>query len=88
MRTSAPSLLPLFRSEMQLRLLALLLLQPERAWTLHELTDDLDAPQSSVHQAAPVGPRVQVSYSAMTQRGRTGSPPPRAIRCTSRSPRY
>lgn len=50
MRTSAPPLLPLFRSEMQVRLLALLLLQPERTWTLHELADALGAPQSSVHR--------------------------------------
>lgn len=35
---------------MQLRLLALLLLQPERSWTLQELATDLDAPQSSVHR--------------------------------------
>jgi len=32
MRTSIPPLLPLFRSEMQVRLLALVLLQPERGW--------------------------------------------------------
>jgi predicted nucleotidyltransferase len=50
MRTAAPAILPLFRSEMQLRLLALLLLQPERSWTLQELTTDLHAPQSSVHR--------------------------------------
>lgn len=50
MRTPAPAILPLFRSEMQVRLLALLLLQPERVWTLHELSDDLRAPQSSVHR--------------------------------------
>jgi predicted nucleotidyltransferase len=50
MRTSAPAILPLFRSEMQLRLLGLLLLQPERAWTLGELAANLDAPQSSVHR--------------------------------------
>ncbi len=47
---AAPSLLPLFRSEMQLRLLALLLLQPERSWTLHELAEAVDAPQSPVHR--------------------------------------
>jgi predicted nucleotidyltransferase len=35
---------------MQLRLLALLLLQPERSWTLHELAEAVDAPQSSVHR--------------------------------------
>ena len=50
MRTAAPSIVPLFRSEMQLRLLALLLLQPERYWTLQELADTLGAPASSVHR--------------------------------------
>jgi uncharacterized protein len=50
MRTSAPALLPLFRSEMQIRMLALLLLQPERSWTLQELTRILQAPASSVHR--------------------------------------
>ena len=50
MRTSAPAILPLFRSEMQLRLLSLLLLQPERSWALQELAQTLDAPASSVHR--------------------------------------
>ena len=50
MRTAVPSLLPIFRSEMQVRLLALVLLQPERAWTLHELAEAVAAPQSSVHR--------------------------------------
>ena len=50
MRTSVPPLLPLFRSEMQVRLLALVLLQPERHWTLQGLAEALDAPQSSVHR--------------------------------------
>ncbi len=50
MRTSAPPALPLFRSQMQLRMLALLLLQPERSWTLQELAHALDAPASSVHR--------------------------------------
>ncbi len=50
MRTSAPGILPLFRSEMQLRLLSLLLLQPERSWALQELAQTLDAPASSVHR--------------------------------------
>ena len=35
---------------MQVRLLALLLLQSERSWTLQELADALAAPQSSVHR--------------------------------------
>ena len=50
MRTSVPSLLPIFRSEMQVRLLGLILLQPERSWTLHELAKAVGAPQSSVHR--------------------------------------
>lgn len=50
MRTAPPLLLPLFRSEMQVHLLALLLLQPERSWTLQELAETLAAPQSSVHR--------------------------------------
>jgi predicted nucleotidyltransferase len=50
MRTPVPSLLPIFRSEMQVRLLALILLQPERSWTLHELAQAVGAPQSSVHR--------------------------------------
>ncbi|MDQ3630148.1 MAG: nucleotidyltransferase domain-containing protein [Actinomycetota bacterium] len=50
MRIASPDILPLFRSEMQLRLLALLLLQPERTWTLQELAGTLGAPQSSVHR--------------------------------------
>jgi predicted nucleotidyltransferase len=49
-RTAAPAVLPLFRSEMQLRLLGLLLLQPERAWTLNGLAAALGAPVSSVHR--------------------------------------
>jgi predicted nucleotidyltransferase len=35
---------------MQVRLLALVLLQPERRWTLQGLGEALDAPQSSVHR--------------------------------------
>lgn len=50
MRTAPPDLLPLFRSQMQVELLASLLLQPERRWTLQELADALGAPQSSVHR--------------------------------------
>jgi predicted nucleotidyltransferase len=50
MRTTVPSLLPIFRSEMQVRLLGLVLLQPERSWTLHELAEATGAPQSSVHR--------------------------------------
>jgi predicted nucleotidyltransferase len=50
MRTSAPRLLPLFRSESQLETLGLLLLQPSREWTLDQLASVVDAPVSSVHR--------------------------------------
>ena len=50
MRIEAPALLPLFRSEMQVELLGLLVLAPEREWTLEELTNRLEASQSSVHR--------------------------------------
>jgi predicted nucleotidyltransferase len=50
MRVSIPNVLPLFRSEMQIRLLALLILQPERSWTLSDLASTLHAPTSSVHR--------------------------------------
>jgi predicted nucleotidyltransferase len=50
MRTKSPTVLPLFRSEMQIRMLALLLLQRERSWTLQGLAEALGAPPSSVHR--------------------------------------
>lgn len=50
MRTGTPDLLPLFRSEFQVRLLALLVLQPDRAWTVPELAERFGAPVSSVHR--------------------------------------
>lgn len=50
MRTSPPGLLPIFRSEWQVRLLALLLLQPTRTWTREELTEAVGAPAASVHR--------------------------------------
>jgi predicted nucleotidyltransferase len=50
MRTTAPPLLPMFRSEMQLELLGLVLLQPDRPWTLGALGERLSAPASSIHR--------------------------------------
>jgi hypothetical protein len=50
MRTRAPDLLPLFRSEFQVELLALLLLEPGRAWTIPQMAERLDSPNSSVHR--------------------------------------
>jgi DNA-binding transcriptional ArsR family regulator len=43
-----PALLPLLRSENQLRLLATLLLAPERTWTMNELSHTTGVPQPSV----------------------------------------
>jgi predicted nucleotidyltransferase len=50
MRTKAPTALPLFRSEFQLRLLALVLLQPDRLWTAPALQEQLGATAASVHR--------------------------------------
>ena len=50
MRTSSPGLLPLFRSESQLRLLALLLSDPGKGWTSRELREHLRVPSASVHR--------------------------------------
>jgi predicted nucleotidyltransferase len=50
MRTKVPQALPLFRSEGQLRLLALVLLEPEREWTLAELADRTSLPVASAHR--------------------------------------
>jgi predicted nucleotidyltransferase len=50
MRTSFPRLLPLFRSELQLRLLALFLNNPGKKWTARELREQLRVPGASVHR--------------------------------------
>ncbi len=46
--TPPPSLLPLFRSENQVRLLAVVLLAPRRSWTISELAAATGVPQPSV----------------------------------------
>src|SRR5580658_9660535 len=68
MRTSTPAVLPLFRSEMQLRMLALLLLQPERGWTLQELARALGAPASSVHRELGRAKSAGIIYRDATAR--------------------
>ncbi len=50
MRTAPPAYLPLFRSELQVRLLGLLLLEPAGAWTVEKLARTLAAPPPSVHR--------------------------------------
>ncbi|HEX3392091.1 MAG TPA: nucleotidyltransferase domain-containing protein [Solirubrobacteraceae bacterium] len=68
MRTSVPAILPLFRSETQLHLLALLLLQPERSWTLQQLAQTLGAPVSSVHRELGRAERAGIIYRDATAR--------------------
>jgi predicted nucleotidyltransferase len=46
-RTSAPGLLPIFRSEIQLAILATLYVGPDRRWTITALAADLDQPTST-----------------------------------------
>lgn len=50
MRTSAPTLLPLFRSQLQGRLLAILYAEPERERAISELAGSLDAHVATVHR--------------------------------------
>ena len=48
MRTAAPALLPVFRSRLQGVLLALILGQPDREWTLEELASSSREPYQTV----------------------------------------
>ena len=49
MRSAAPALLPVFRSQLQADILAALLLNPEREYSLTDLAKRFDAPLSTVH---------------------------------------
>jgi len=49
MRSVAPALLPVFRSQLQADILAALLLNPEREYSLTDLAQRFDAPLSTVH---------------------------------------
>jgi len=49
MRSAAPALLPVFRSQLQADILAALLLNPEREYSLTELAQRFGAPLSTVH---------------------------------------
>jgi DNA-binding Lrp family transcriptional regulator len=49
MRSSAPALLPVFRSQLQADILAALLLNPGREYSLTELAQRFGAPLSTVH---------------------------------------
>ena len=49
MRSEAPALLPVFRSQLQADILAALLLNPEREYSLTDLARRFDAPLSTVY---------------------------------------
>jgi len=49
MRSKAPALLPIFRSQLQADILALLLLNPGHEYSMTELADRFNAPLSTVH---------------------------------------
>jgi DNA-binding Lrp family transcriptional regulator len=49
MRSAAPALLPVFRSKLQADILAALLLNPEREYSLTDLARRFDSPLSTVH---------------------------------------
>lgn len=50
MRIAVPKLLPFFRSEAQLRILALILLNGDRPWTADEIVEFVGAPATTVHR--------------------------------------
>jgi predicted nucleotidyltransferase len=50
MRTSTPRLLPFFRSEAQLRILALVLLDSDRGWTVEQVEEAVEAPPTTIHR--------------------------------------
>lgn len=52
MKTTAPPLLPIFRSDGQARLLARLYLEPEQTTTLSELANELDLSHTTVSREA------------------------------------
>ena len=50
MRSQAPALLPIFRSQTQAEILALLLLHPDQEFSLTDLSRRLTAPLTSIHR--------------------------------------
>lgn len=50
MRQTVPRLLPIFRSEAQVRMLLVLFTDPTRAWSVAELAERSDAPQPSIQR--------------------------------------
>jgi|SRR5918911_1073891 predicted nucleotidyltransferase len=81
MRQPVPSFLPLFRSEIQLRLLGLLVLDPRRTWTVNELAAATRAPRQSVHRELE-----RAVEAGLITRDRAARP--HRFRAATRSPLY
>jgi hypothetical protein len=69
MRSAAPALLPIFRSRLQADILAALLLNPEREYSLTDLAHRFDAPLSTVH--GEVGRLVEAGLLRRRSAGRS-----------------
>lgn len=69
MRATAPVLLPIFRSRLQGEILALVLIDASRSWTINELSDRTAAPYQTV--ATEVRRLEDVSVLTTTTVGRT-----------------
>ena len=68
MRTSAPALLPLFRSGTQLAILGTLYVGPDRCWTITALAEHVDQPVSTV--AREIGRLDDAGIVTVTAEGR------------------
>jgi predicted nucleotidyltransferase len=67
MRSVAPALLPIFRSQLQADILAVVLLNPDREYSLTDLARRFDAPLSTVH-----GEVKRLTESELIQRRHVG----------------
>ena len=79
MRTSAPPLLPIFRSELQGRLLALLYADPDRGHTISELANALSAHVATVQREV-----ARLEEAGILESARVGKS--RVVRPNLRSP--
>jgi len=68
MRSEAPALLPIFRSQLQAEVLTSLLLHPEQEHSLSELAAQMDAPLSTLHRE--VGRLVEAGLLTARSHGR------------------
>jgi DNA-binding Lrp family transcriptional regulator len=70
MRNEAPALAPVFRSQHQGRILAALLLHPEREYTITELAGFVDVPVSTTHREVERLVRAGILRDRMVGRAR------------------